>query len=58
MNTVLVVDDKSEIRDIIRVYLRNEGYQVIEIAADVRGYLLKPFQTSSIQLVILDIIDA
>lgn len=32
MNTVLVVDDDSEIRDVIHVYLRNERYHVIEAA--------------------------
>ena len=32
MNTILVVDDDSEIRDIIHVYLRNEGYSIIEAA--------------------------
>jgi DNA-binding response OmpR family regulator len=32
MNTVLVVDDDPEIRDVIHVYLRNEGYHVIEAA--------------------------
>ncbi|MGF9696893.1 MULTISPECIES: response regulator transcription factor [Paenibacillus] len=53
MNTVLVVDDESEIRDIIHVYLRNEGYQVIEAADGEEA--LKAIQTSSIQLVILDI---
>ncbi|WP_405175024.1 response regulator transcription factor [Paenibacillus sp. FSL H8-0261] len=53
MNTILIVDDDSEIRDVIHVYLRNEGYQVRE-AADGQEALIA-IQTTSIQLVILDV---
>ncbi|MFB5266359.1 response regulator [Paenibacillus enshidis] len=53
MNTVLVVDDDSEIRDIIHVYLRNEGYHVIEAADGLKA--LDIIKTTSIQLVILDV---
>lgn len=28
--TILIVDDDTEIRDIVHVYLRNEGFQVME----------------------------
>lgn len=53
MNTILVVDDDSDIRDVINVYLRNEGYQVIEAVDGLEA--LKLIKTHSIQLVILDI---
>ncbi|RCX23181.1 DNA-binding response OmpR family regulator [Fontibacillus phaseoli] len=53
MNTVLVVDDDSEIRDVINVYLRNEGYRVIEAADGLEA--LDVIKTVSIQLIILDV---
>ncbi|MFE0557038.1 response regulator transcription factor [Paenibacillus lautus] len=53
MNTVLVVDDDSEIRDVIHVYLRNEGYRVIEAADGLEA--LDIIKTTSVQLVILDV---
>ncbi|SFF08960.1 DNA-binding response regulator, OmpR family, contains REC and winged-helix (wHTH) domain [Paenibacillus algorifonticola] len=53
MHTVLVVDDDSEIRDVIHVYLRNEGYRVVEATDGLEA--LNVIQTSSIQLVILDV---
>ncbi|AIQ76467.1 response regulator transcription factor [Paenibacillus sp. FSL R5-0876] len=53
MNTILVADDDSEIRDVIHVYLRNEGYQVLEAADGQEA--LNTIQTTSIQLVILDV---
>ncbi|WP_139997424.1 response regulator transcription factor [Paenibacillus paridis] len=53
MNTVLVVDDDSEIRDILHVYLRNEGYLVCEAANGLEA--LQAIQTNSVQLVILDV---
>jgi len=53
MKTILVADDDSEIRDVIHVYLRNEGYQVLE--AEDGQEALNAIQTTSIQLVILDV---
>ncbi|SEL43557.1 DNA-binding response regulator, OmpR family, contains REC and winged-helix (wHTH) domain [Paenibacillus sp. cl141a] len=53
MNTVLVVDDDSEIRDVIHVYLRNEGYRVIEAVDGLEA--LDVIKTTSIQLIILDV---
>lgn len=53
MNTVLVVDDDSEIRDVIHVYLRNEGYRVIEAADGLEA--LDIIKRTSVQLVILDV---
>jgi len=53
MNTILVVDDDPEIRDVIHVYLRNEGYNVIEAADGLEAVDI--IQSSSVQLVILDV---
>ncbi|WP_337031181.1 response regulator transcription factor [Paenibacillus illinoisensis] len=53
MNTVLVVDDEPDIRDVIHVYLRNEGYHVIEAADGLEA--LQIIKTTSVQLVILDV---
>lgn len=53
MNTVLVVDDDSEIRDVIHVYLRNEGYRIIEAADGLEA--LDVIKATSVQLVILDV---
>lgn len=53
MNTVLVVDDDSEIRDVIHIYLRNEGYNVIEATDGEEA--LEIMQSASIQLIILDV---
>ncbi|MGF7046988.1 DNA-binding response OmpR family regulator [Paenibacillus sp. DS2015] len=53
MKTILVADDDSEIRDVIHVYLRNEGYHVLEAADGQEA--INVIQTTSIQLVILDV---
>ncbi|OMD27336.1 DNA-binding response regulator [Paenibacillus odorifer] len=53
MNTILVADDDSEIRDVIHVYLRNEGYHVLEAADGQEA--MSTIQTTPIQLVILDV---
>lgn len=53
MNTVLVVDDDSEIRDVIHVYLRNEGYRVLEAVDGLEA--LDVLKSNSVQLVILDV---
>ncbi|WP_019910920.1 response regulator transcription factor [Paenibacillus sp. HW567] len=53
MNTILVVDDDPDIRDVIHVYMRNEGYHVIEAADGEEA--LNIIRSSSVQLVILDV---
>ncbi|WP_018755050.1 response regulator transcription factor [Paenibacillus terrigena] len=53
MPTVLVVDDDPDIRDVIHVYLRNEGYQVIEAADGVAA--LDILRSERIHLMILDV---
>ncbi|SMG41690.1 response regulator transcription factor [Paenibacillus aquistagni] len=53
MYTVLIVDDDSEIRDVIHVYLRNEGYRVLEAADGQEA--LDMLKSNSVQLIILDV---
>ncbi|MBE1441607.1 response regulator transcription factor [Paenibacillus sp. OAS669] len=53
MITVLVVDDDPEIRDVIHVYLRNEGYRVLEAADGLEA--LDLLKSNLIHLVILDV---
>lgn len=53
MDTILVVGDDTEIRDVIHVYLRNEGYFVIEAANGLEA--LDLIRSISFELVILDI---
>ena len=54
MNIVLVVDDEAEIRDVIHVYLRNEGYRVLEAEDGLQALeILK--SNPGIRLVILDV---
>ncbi|AFH61842.1 response regulator transcription factor [Paenibacillus caseinilyticus] len=53
MVTVLVVDDDPEIRDVIHVYLRNEGYSVLEAADGLEA--LDAVSSNSVHLVILDV---
>ncbi|MFP5112538.1 response regulator transcription factor [Bacillaceae bacterium C204] len=53
MNIVLVVDDEAEIRDVIHIYLRNEGFQVLEAEDGVQA--LEIVNSTSIQLIILDV---
>jgi len=50
---VLIVDDDAEIRDVIHVYLRNEGFHVLEAADGLEA--LERMQSASVQLVILDV---
>lgn len=51
--TILVVDDEKEIRELIEIYLRNEGYDVITAADGLQA--LEIAKSSKIQLIILDI---
>lgn len=53
MKTVLVVDDDPEIRDVIHVYLRNEGYHVVEAADGQEA--LDTVNSTSVELIILDV---
>lgn len=53
MNTILIVDDDPEIRDVIHVYLRNEGYNVLEAADGLEA--IDVLSSNAVQLVILDV---
>ncbi|MGO4348537.1 response regulator [Paenibacillus sp. MCAF9] len=53
MGVILVVDDDSEIRDVIHVYLRNEGYSVIEAKDGAEA--LDVLSQRELDLVILDV---
>lgn len=53
MITILVVDDDSEIRDVIHVYLRNEGYHVLEASDGIEA--LETLNTNRVHLAILDV---
>lgn len=50
---ILVVDDDPEIRDILHIYLRNEGYHVVQAEDGKRA--LELLQQEQIHLIILDI---
>ncbi|MEC0229956.1 response regulator transcription factor [Paenibacillus alba] len=50
---VLVSDDDPEIRDVIRIYLQNEGYQVFEAEDGVQAIEL--LRREPVHLIILDI---
>lgn len=51
--TILIVDDEKEIRNLIAIYLKNEGYDVLEASDGEEGLsLLKKHQ---IHLIVLDI---
>lgn len=51
--TILIVDDEKEIRNLIAIYLKNEGYEVLEASDGDEGLsLLKKHQ---VHLIVLDI---
>ena len=49
----MVVDDNKEIRDIVRLYLTNSGFEVIEARNGVEA--LELLDKNSVNLIILDI---
>ncbi|WP_076266122.1 response regulator transcription factor [Paenibacillus sp. FSL A5-0031] len=51
--TILVVDDDPEIRDILHIYLRNEGYRVVE-AVDGQ-HAVEVINREPVHLIILDV---
>ncbi|MGZ4032168.1 MAG: response regulator transcription factor [Tumebacillaceae bacterium] len=52
--SVLIIDDEKEIRDLIEIYLKNEGYRVLKAADGVEGLdMLK--RHPEVQLIVLDI---
>ena len=53
MSKILVVDDDSNIRELARVFLKNEGYDVYETSDGVEA--LSKLETTPVDLVVLDI---
>jgi DNA-binding response OmpR family regulator len=51
--TILIVDDEKEIRDLISIYLENEGFKVIKAGNGIEA--LKILETEEIDLIVLDI---
>lgn len=51
--TILVVDDEKEIRDLIGIYLANENYKVLKAANGLEA--LKCLEKQEVDLIILDI---
>lgn len=51
--TILVVDDEKEIRELIEIYLKNEGYNVITVEDGLQA--LEVLKKNKIHLIILDI---
>lgn len=50
---ILVVDDEKEIRDLIGIYLKNEGFEVIKVCNGLEA--LEVLQSETVHLVILDV---
>lgn len=51
--TILVVDDEKEIRELIEIYLKNEGYNVITVEDGLQA--LEVLKKNKTHLIILDI---
>lgn len=52
-NTILIVDDDEEIRNLLEIYLLNEGYKVMKASSGEEGIEL--IESTDIQLVVLDV---
>lgn len=50
---ILIVDDEEDIREIVEIYLINEGFQVMQASNGVEA--LKVIEKQSVDLIILDI---
>ncbi|WP_282936500.1 response regulator transcription factor [Paenibacillus sp. RC67] len=53
VKTILVTDDDPEIRDIIRIYLQNEGYKILEAEDGLQS--LNIMSRETVDLIILDV---
>lgn len=51
--TILIVDDEKEIRDLIGIYLKNEGYNAIYAENGIEA--LEVLKKEEVQLILLDI---
>lgn len=52
-HTVLVADDDPEIRDVVGIYLRGEGYRVIEAEDGLKA--LEALEREKVDLIVLDV---
>ena len=50
---ILVADDEAEIREVLRLYLEKEGYEIVEAADGTEA--LRLLKEETIDLAILDI---
>lgn len=50
---ILIVDDEKEIRDLIDIYLRNEGYDTLKASDGIEA--LNILNSNDVQLIILDV---
>ncbi len=50
---ILIVDDEKEIRDLIDIYLTNEGYITLKSSNGIEA--LELLKTNNVHLIILDI---
>jgi DNA-binding response OmpR family regulator len=53
MSKIMVVDDDPHIRELVRVFLQNEGFDIVEAANGVEA--LAKLETVKVDLIILDI---
>ncbi|MEB2301720.1 response regulator transcription factor [Lysinibacillus xylanilyticus] len=51
--TILIVDDEKEIRNLIAIYLKNEGYDILEASNGEEGLSL--LKKHKVHLIVLDI---
>ncbi|MEQ6354885.1 response regulator transcription factor [Lysinibacillus sp. M3] len=51
--TILIVDDEKEIRNLIAIYLKNEGYDILEASDGEEG--LNLLKKHKVHLIVLDI---
>ncbi|EEM87068.1 DNA-binding response regulator [Bacillus thuringiensis serovar vazensis] len=51
--TIMVVDDEKEIRELIAIYLKNEGYRVLQAENGEEG--LELLKKNEVHLIVLDI---
>ena len=50
---ILIVDDEKEIRDLIEIYLRNEGYKVVKAGTGLEA--MQMVEAQKVDLIILDV---
>ncbi|ENQ3111353.1 response regulator transcription factor [Bacillus cereus] len=51
--TILIVDDEKEIRELIAIYLKNEGYKILQAGDGEEG--LELIKQNKVHLIVLDI---